>query len=1482
MPVSSPFRILLAVIGWALAFLSMHGQTFDSNCESLGEMLREKVSLSGADASQWMKKEFTPRLCASDLRPSQRDTIALFCNLLVDERITVTKGFLDYIKGVDALVARGDVALWADWHAVVFTMLQNRKWKKTLPSFLKQSPGLIANQVLWKSAVAQWSLEDAAFELTLDGTPTLSFTNGRLVGEGKGDRIEIHGVDGQWDLTDETLSLSGGRLAWEGTTFNPLTHYATLSEFSLKLDGTGFSCESALWYSELIEEPLVGKVVAKLKSSDKPEHKSFPRFESEQEFIRLNDIFPSVHFEGGVRINGSKITGKRSGESAAHIEVMRGDTLFLDLFANEFVFGPTGFSSDHVELNLLFREDTLFHPDVSVRFDKEKSNFQFMRQSEGLGQQAFSDTYHALDWDVEGFSWKMGETRVRVGSLFGGTPRASNFLSSNFFKRETFDEMVGIDAVHPLSRLNGLIRESGRLGFTTRDYAEFIHMSELQARVELMKLANAGFVLLDVETLWCEALPKAVNYIRNKSGRRDYDVLQWYSDPKEGNNAEWSLLNGFLSIHGVEYLQVSDSQDVRIFPRAGEVIVRQNRDFEFDGLIRAGNLDFEGDAFSFDFDEFSIRMNQITGVRMSVNDPGLTDQRGRHAKKRLKSTLEQVSGMLRVDHPTNRSGMRSQNFPDYPVFLSEGNSFVYFDQPSLHDGAYNRDDFYYAVSPFEMRGLNELTQANLSFEGTLVSAGILSDLSEPLRVMDDLHLGFKTTTPPNGQGIYDQRAQFTSGLTLDGRGLQGGGRVDFLTASVTGERFVFLPDSIIGETMLIENASDLTADVPGIVGSRGSMVFRPLIGELEVYSGKDSLTFFGESVNLVGSATLSDAGMNGKGTMWFEDAKLTSEAFTFANREIQSSSAAFDLKGRSSGIAAFQTDDVKCEVNFDERVGEFSPNSGETRIELPIQQYICFMDQFRWFMDKEEVDLISNRLTDDLPFDFSEDRTISNFVSIHKDQDSLHFLSTRATYRIHEDLLRCQKVTEMAVADVRIAPDSGLVIIRRRARMDELKHASLVANDVTRYHFIDDASIQVNGRYSFEGSGKYRYRDLEGDTSYIFMADLAVDDEIQTVGTGKLTARDQFQLSPAFGFAGTVSMASKLPHLYFEGGAKLLQPCDAFSTSWIQFEEYLDPLAIAIPISEDQVDVDGDGLAYGLMASSRAPFDIYPGFLDPIGNDDDIKMLPIEGAIRFRDGHYFISSLEKLEALDVPGNLVDLNAVTCRMTGTGAVNLPVDFNLVEHEFAGEFFTDASGNYHFNGSLLLSFHFHQGLFERMALQIPSWLPAKPLELSETNYEYALREWLGKEDSDKLIGELAMTGRLKNIPKKLRAAVILTGVELIWDPLEEAFISTSKVGIASLGKEVVFQEIPGKIELIRSRSGDSFKLYFHGDEENWYYMDYKLGTLNVTTTDIPFYNILTDVKAKKRKIKSEDGSRYMYQAMPSRKRRNDLVDEYRDFD
>ena len=83
--------------------------------------------------------------------------------------------------------------------------------------------------------------------------------------------------------------------------------------------------------------------------------------------------------------------------------------------------------------------------------------------------------------------------------------------------------------------------------------------------------------------------------------------------------------------------------------------------------------------------------------------------------------------------------------------------------------------------------------------------------------------------------------------------------------------------------------------------------------------------------------------------------------------------------------------------------------------------------------------LISERDVEVLPLNFSENRTLSNFISTEPSQDSLHFLSTHATYLVGEDVLQCKGVKEIAVADSRVFPDSGLVTVRRDADMDELR-----------------------------------------------------------------------------------------------------------------------------------------------------------------------------------------------------------------------------------------------------------------------------------------------------------------------------------------------------------------------------------------------------------------------------------------------------------
>ena len=1470
----------LLCIGWMPA--QSIGQYYEANCERLGEQLEDELAKSNGEQAKWVKRTLAPLLCSPELRSSQLDSIALFCNAFQENRISMSKGLLDYLLSVEQLINRNDPELWHSWHHVVDAMLNTKKWKRDLGPFLSLSPGLIREQILYNSSSGTWAIEDAPFELRVDSIPMLTFQNARLIGVADNDRIEVERTSGIWDLTSDRLALSGGKVPWIGTAFDSLGYFAELGPFELKLKSSGFTCDDATWHSNLITEPLNGKVTTKLQNHADMDSKSYPRFSSDAEIIRLDGLFQDLVYEGGMAIKGSHISGIGTPDLLAKVEVFRNDTIFMVFSAAEFIFTPKGFSTAHSRMNIFFRTDTISHPDVSVRLDDESGFLRVMRQTEGLGQQSFKDNYHAISWDVDGFTWNRKETKIIIGSVFGGSSITGVFESDDFFKRESFLQMQGIGDVHPLTRVKNFCKESGRRAFSSEDYAHFIRMSEVQARVELLNLANAGFVYFDPESRWCEVQPKVFSNMRNFSGREDYDVLQWQSTPKSGENAEWSLLNGFLSIHGVDYMFLSDSQNVKIYPQNGEVVLSENRDFTFNGRLVAGNLDMKGDGFVFDYDSFSIQLNQIAGIGMSINDPENYDSRGRPIKKRVRSLLEEVSGTLAIDHPNNRSGIWSTNHPEYPIFTSVDPSFVYFDQPTLYSGAYERDDFYYAVDPFVLNALDDLTSESLVFNGTLVSAGILEELHDPLRIMEDLHLGLQTSTPPEGQFVYDSGARFSNGVTLNGSGLQGAGRIEFLTAEVRSDNFVFLPDSTIGAVNWMSNQSSHEANVPSIENHGGYVVYRPLSEELEMQSSQERLMFFGEDVWLEGQTTLTNAGLKGAGEFSFSESSLSSHDFTFEERQILSDSSAFEVSGRSGGIAAFQTHDVRCRVDFDERIGDFMPNSGETKIELPIQQYICYMDRFRWFMDRDEVDLISDRQIDSLPFDFSEDRTVSNFISVHPEQDSLHFLSIRATYRIQDDFLRCQQVKELALADARIYPDSGVVVIRKGARIDKLNNAGLVANDVTRQHYIDRANLLIHGRMSFDGDGFYRYRDELGDSAYIEMDAIYVDEAFQTVATGQVMARDGFALSPAFGFAGTIRMASSEPHLWFDGGVKLLKPCDQFLATWIHFESFLDPLELAIPVDQDIKDQDGDPLAYGLMASSRAPFTMQSGFLDPMSDPDDRLLMSIEGALRYRDGHYIISTREKFEDKSAPGNQIDLDAIRCNLTGQGDLKMPLDFNLVAQDFSGDFFQDGSGNHHLKGSFRLDFHFEDDLFERMSMQIQSWLSSEPLVLNEVNYLQALNSWIGQEKSGKLMNELAMTGQIKNVPKKLQNSLVFNEVDLVWDDNEEMFVSTGKIGLVTMGKHIVFQEIPGKIELIRSRSGDAFRIYLHGDESNWYYFEYKLGKLNVSSPDLTFLTMIADIKKEKKELKGDDGTRYLYQYLRNTIRRDDLVDKYRDFD
>lgn len=1481
-------------IGWGLALVLFglnssvaQAQTaLEDLAEEVCDDLQAYVGKSDEAGEKWIRKSFCDVLTLPNVRGGQLDTLKWASNLLKDAKIRPSNGFLSYLEAVEHLLMFPDSALWQDYHHMIAGMCEKRSWKRDLPTLLMVSPALLKDMIIFDGKAAQWRIENAALGLDCDTLPIVHFTRGTLVGMAKGDTVRIEETMGYWVPGSERFVGDGGVIRWRGTTFDPEKNYTEVPPFEVKLSGSNFFADSARLHTELFPMPLSGKLIVKLQNVKDSSDRSYPRFESYDRNLRLENIEPGVNFEGGIVLKGSQISGTGTPEALARLQIFQDDTLFVESTALEFLFTAGGIYSPETSFSLYFAEDTISHPQIRFRFDKRSQRFSFMRPTEGLGQQGFRDTYHNISIEAEGLFWEQGSPRVRIGSLLSTSVSTAQFSSNDFFKKEAFDAMIGLDNLHPLVELYGFYKQTGASVFAVSDYAQFIHMNELQTQIMMLNLANAGYLTIDSETWICTLEEKALAHLRNNAGRKDYDVLQFISNTKGVSNAELSLLTNRLEIVGIDRVQLSDSQRVIIYPKSGRVQLKENRDFAFDGRIQAGNFTFKGEKFDFDYDEFAIALKEVDQVTIQVDDPDERDALGQPVKRTVQSKLERVSGTLYVDHPTNRSGWRSESYPQYPVFNSDETSYVFYDDSRIWDGAYNRETFYYAVEPFEFKKLDTFSEDELTFNGTLISAGILPDISQPLTLMEDRSLGVITDTPPGGDPLYGGMAQFTSGVRLDLGGLQGGGEIDFLTAHVSGDEFVFLPDSAIGKTTEVRNAENDLSNVPDVIGGVANMSFVPGERTLSISTRRDSLRMFRDEAHFGGTFRLTDDGMEGSGLVALKGAKLESEAFDFQQRKILADTVAFELRGMNSGLLAFATDNVLASIDFDERLGDFETNGGETKIDLPENQYYCFMDAFRWFMDDSTVELSTSRTgDDDIVIDTSEDKALSNFVSYHPNQDSLHFLSPKARYNVETSVVECDAVREIAIADARIQPDSGRVTVRKRAKMDPLEKAVIIANDVTQYHRIFDAKLQINGRLDYEGQGTVLYKDVNDNEFPVFFAEISVDSAYNTTAEGAIEIDDGFMLSPAFQFAGNVRLLASRQELEFDGAARLAHACPDLSTEWLVFNSTIDPDEVLIPVNAAPISQDGKDLISGIVLSGEAPYTGYPAFLTRRQDDEDRPLITATGELRFdRKGQrYLISDPDKWRQENLPGSLIELKREDCALRALGVTNMPYDLGMIQHEMVGETWVDEDGKLRWKGSLALDFLFEEDLLANMAAAMPTWPQAQPLDIFNSNYEYALREWIGLEETDKIISELSMSGTFRRLPKSLEHTMLFTDIEWVWDPYDEMFVSEGPIGVVSLGEQQVFQKVQGKIEWIRSRSGDMMRIYLHGDDMNWYFFDYKLGMMNVTTRDQAFIDLVAEIKPDKRRLKGEErGERFAYQIMMSRRKRDDLVDKYREFE
>ena len=84
--------------------------------------------------------------------------------------------------------------------------------------------------------------------------------------------------------------------------------------------------------------------------------------------------------------------------------------------------------------------------------------------------------------------------------------------------------------------------------------------------------------------------------------------------------------------------------------------------------------------------------------------------------------------------------------------------------------------------------------------------------------------------------------------------------------------------------------------------------------------------------------------------MAFAAAEIESKEFRFKKEDFKSDTASFAFTARDvikedgTKEVAIKTDNVKADVSFKNRMGQFKSNAEDSYIEFPVNKYIAYMD----------------------------------------------------------------------------------------------------------------------------------------------------------------------------------------------------------------------------------------------------------------------------------------------------------------------------------------------------------------------------------------------------------------------------------------------------------------------------------------------------------------------------------------------------------
>lgn len=1467
---------------------AVQGQIIHEFSRDTGLYVSELVSFTGSALETSEVSDFEKFIRLYNSLPyDQRMEIIDMSNLLLDRKCRPRPHFISYQRIMNQFLLEDksdhDYSEWLEGFRIL--VASDKSSTQVIRQWLSLSLSLLKDHILYSTKAVMWKLETPSFRFQTDEIMRIYFDNVDLSCFLGGDSIQIVNATGCIDPLGLEWIGTQGKVSWERWGIPGNAMYALLGNFKINLKLPGYRADSVrLYYPAIFEGIALGTLEDKVAPVKDLSSAVYPKFVSYQNSYEIINFVSGIDYQGGLSIEGPNLIGSGVMGKQVEMKIFSTDTLRIRMEANRISMNDRFIRSPHAAVSIFVGDDSIFHPDLVVSFDVAKDQLRLSKSENYKSQGPYSNSYHKIDMNFDELFWNRGESFMSFQALQGSSVGRASFESATYFDFNFFMELQGMDYEHPLAQLYTYSNMLGGRTFAMPNYANYIGYSPYQVRHLLMGLSKLGFLYYDNEQELITLRQKLFDYIKASMKQRDYDVIRFNSRTRGVSNARLDLQSHDLTIAGIPVIFLSDSQNVKLFPKDNRIVMKQNRSFLFDGVVDAGMFRFNGHKFFFDYENFKIGLEEIDSLQLSIHT-GEYDELGNPILTKIDNDIELMTGELLIDDPKNKSGL--SKFPQYPTFSSMGASYIYFDNKTIQDGVYHREDFYFELEPFTIDSLDNFSPEAISPDGTFISAGILPPLQMQMTLREDNSLGFYLQTPEEGLPLYGGIGTFYNDIEMSSAGLHGYGSFDYLTSTTWSDAFLMHPDSMMALTqrfLIREKQEDVTFPYVEI-----EEIFMKLIPDrnlMSLASVGNNFRIFNDSTFHGGNLALRPGGLSGDGVMALPEARLESDSFRFAYQSIRSDSAGVQLKDRSRTDYAFVTDDVNIDVSLVNRRGQFRANGDATLIEFPYNLYETRLDDMVWYMDTDEVALSQGKRLPENTVDIGIDSLRRNgpvYLSKHPGQDSLSFVSPFAMYNYKTRLLEAREVPFIAVADAYVFPYQGFVEIGSQAAMTVLDSATVLANTENRQHLIFDASIEIHSAMDYTGSGDYLYTDAFENTYRIHFNRIWVDTTIQSQSKGQIAEDDVFMLSPFFDFKGEVMLSASNPTLLFDGGTRIVHDCN-IRKDWLRFTAAIDPADIQIPVSESMQNVDLNKIFAGSMIT-RDSTHIYSAFLSGRKDYFDRNITGATGVLIYdlNKEQYVISGPEKIATPTLPGDYLSLDPSTCQVYAEGPIDLTVELGQVKITSAGNAIHKVDQDeFTANVSLGLDFFFSPEALQVMGREIDSLPDLEPVDLGSPRYQLAMRDLLGRELAGKLERELGLTGAYSEIPPELYHTIFFNEMPLVWNQETRSFRHNGKIGIGNIGNIQVNKKVDAYVEIVEKGSGDIFDIYMRVDDRTWYYIGYSPGGLQVLSSNREFNDIVFNLKGGDRRLKARAGQAQYVYSLAARRRLDLFIERFMEYE